>query len=616
MDIDKITSPDILKNKKQGELCQIAESIRQEIIKQTSIYGGHLSSNLGVVELTMSLHRKFDFNVDRILFDVSHQTYTHKILTGRTLHGLRTTTGISGFSKRQESSLDHFEAGHAGTSLSTAYGMAIARDLNKQKHHIVAVIGDASIANGMSFEALNAIGHSKHKVIIVLNDNEMSIAYPVGSVSRFLKRVRFSPTYLKNKEAYRRMMFKTKFGYTIFRYTQHLKNVMFRYISPSNLFEQMGFGYIGPINGHSFKSLEKALSQAKRSGLSVIVHVKTVKGRGYRYAETDTSGYWHGVTPFDINTGEPKVKHPELMSWSHLYSDLLSMHMENNDDVVVVNPATTKGSGLEQIFSKYPHRTFDVGIAEEHALTTAAGLALAGKRPIISIYSTFLQRAIDQLSHDIARQELDVTLLIDRAGLVGADGDTHQGIYDESYLLATPNITLAMASDACEAKGLLDESLIHKGPFAIRYPRDYLPIVCEIETRKTPLGQWRVFNESKSNHVALISLGPILHKIMALLRQANIDITVFNAIYQKPLDYQVIDALLKYQNIVIHNAYATSFGFANYLSYELNKRGYQGNIIIRAIDDAFVKHATISEQMETNQVAERQIVDLIASLNK
>lgn len=611
MNISEIKNPDFLKGKSKKELAEIAQLLRNEIIDKTAAFGGHLSSNLGVVELTMALYRAFDFKVDRLLFDVSHQAYAHKLLTGRTLEGLRTKNGTSGYLKREESIYDHFEAGHSSTSLSTAYGMAIARDLNKDAYHIVSVIGDGSIANGMAFEAMNSIGHNHHKVIIVLNDNDMSISYPTGAFARYLRRIRFSPNYLRNKAAYRRMMFKTKFGYKLFRFTQSIKNTIASYISPSNLFEQMGLGYIGPVNGHDFKALEKAFYHAKRSGLSVVVHVKTIKGKGYEPAETDLSGYWHGVTPFDIVSGKPKVTHPDKVSWSHLYSDLILKYMESDSNAVLINPATIRGSNLDGIFSKYPGRTFDVGIAEEHAVTMAAGLSLAGKWPIVSIYSTFLQRAIDQFSHDIARQNLKALFLIDRAGLVGPDGDTHQGIFDQAFLMNTPDTIVAMASDIHEAAGLFKEASLAKQPFAIRYPRDYVLKEDEPPLTNLPIGRWLLHKTSTLKNIALISYGPILPSIVRGLK--DIDLTIINAVYQKPYDSEILKSLLEYKMIVIHDAYATKSGFVNTINTALFELGYKGSIHNMFIPDQFIKQGTIKEQMEYCQVDEKSVIDFIKS---
>ena len=610
-DIKHICDPLMVKALNKQELLDLAADIRTEIIEATARNGGHLSSNLGVVELTLAIHRAFDICHDKILFDVGHQSYTHKILTGRQLDSLRTKNGTSGFQKRAESAYDAFEAGHSSTSISAAQGMALARDLNKENYHVVAVIGDASISSGMAFEALNNLGMGNNKVIIILNDNDMSIGKPVGALSRFFTRVRFSPGYLKSKASYKRLMFRTKFGYGLFKVTAWLKDKIFRHISPSNIFEQMGFGYLGPINGHNFKALDKALKEAQQSGKSIVVHVRTIKGKGYAPAENDRTGYWHGVTPFVVKTGLPKNAHPELMSWSHLYADLLKEEMGKDRHIYLVNPATGKGSGLEDIFNAYPTRCHDVGIAEEHAVTMASGLALAGQKPVISIYSTFLQRAFDQVSHDVARQNLEVTFLIDRAGLVGSDGETHQGLYDESFLIGTPNMTVTMASDPEEAAALLKTAVSGHGPFAIRYPRDFIPKVASVAPAPLIYGKWTVERVSQSHRIALITFGPILNKILTAVNDAELDVQVINAVYQKPLDRDMLQSLVCYDAIVLHDAYATPFGFVNSAIAMLISMGYKGKIIPMAIADEFIKQATIQEQMDDMHV---NVLDVLSTL--
>jgi len=390
IELKDIKSPEFLNDLKYAELDILANKIRQEIIAKTSQYGGHLSSNLGVVEITIALHRMFNFKHDKLIFDVGHQSYTHKILTGRSLEYLRNRNGVSGFQKICESYYDCFEAGHSSTSLSAAQGFALNRDAKGEKYDVVAVIGDASVVNGLAFEALNNISHNKNKVIIILNDNEMSISRPTGGMGKFFSKISTASSYNRLKSSF----------------TSRVKNAIKRKLVPTTYFDNMGFQYIGCIDGHNIKALEKAIVRAKRTPRSVVLHVSTIKGKGYKYAENDTTGYWHGVTPFEIETGKPKNLHPESLSWSHLYSNLLAELMAKRNDIVIISPATVKGSGLEDLFASYPSRTFDVGIAEGHAVTLASGLAVAGTHPIVSIYSTFLQRAFDQIIHDIARMNL------------------------------------------------------------------------------------------------------------------------------------------------------------------------------------------------------------------
>lgn len=609
--IEKRLTTEDLKYLNVRQLNELSAEIRRELIEATSTYGGHLSSNLGVVELTIAIHRAFELPHDRLLFDVGHQSYVHKLLTGRTLNGLRTAAGTSGYQKFEESPYDQFEAGHSSTSLSAAEGMAIARDLNKEKYEVIAFIGDASISNGMAFEALNHIGQSKNKVIIVLNDNEMSITPPVGALSRLFRKWKLSPSYIKTKTAYKRLMFRSKFGYFIYRVTYNVKNFIVSHLIPSNIFDDLGFSYIGPINGHNFKALEKAFWIAKRTTTPTLVHVKTIKGKGYPYSEKDKTGYWHGVTPFDIETGKPKSTKEGMMSWSHLYADLTKKMMATYPDSVLVTPATLKGSGLEEIFDNFRERTFDVGIAEEHAITMSAGLGLAGKHPIISIYSTFMQRAYDQIVHDLARMNISSTILVDRAGLVGADGETHQGIFDESFLYPIPNITISMASNAKIAATLFEESMKRKGPFFIRYPREYLPKTDEHVALDLPYGRWLLEKTSDSHQVAIISFGPILADLIKTVNQESLDITIINAVYQKPYDELMLDKLLDYRHIIIHQAYAVELGFASTIKSWLVDHQYQGTIEVHALPSEFIRQATIQEQMVLSKVDVKSIVLVI-----
>jgi len=612
--IKDIKSPDFLNDLKYSDLDVLANKIRHEIIEKTSQYGGHLSSNLGVVEITIALHRMFNFKHDKLIFDVGHQSYTHKILTGRSLEYLRNRNGVSGFQKICESYYDCFEAGHSSTSLSAAQGFALNRDAKGEKYDVVAVIGDASVVNGLAFEALNNISHNKNKVIIILNDNEMSISRPTGGMGKFFSKISTASGYNCLKSSYKRFMFTTRFGHGIYNFTSRVKNAIKRKLVPTTYFDNMGFQYIGCIDGHNIKALEKAITRAKRTPRSVVLHVSTIKGKGYKYAENDTTGYWHGVTPFEIETGKPKNLHPELLSWSHLYSDLLAELMAKRNDIVIISPATVKGSGLEDLFASYPSRTFDVGIAEGHAVTLASGLAVAGTHPIVSIYSTFLQRAFDQIIHDIARMNLNVTFLIDRSGLVGLDGETHQGIYDESFLLNTPNTVVTMPSSDEEAKYLLNESLNNHGPFFIRYPRDLLKKNHLIKDASHQFGKWIIESKATDKKVAVIAVGQLLRALKELMIADNSNITLVNAIYLKPHDQSVLAKLTAYETIVIYDAYATEYGFAAYLKTKLCDLSYRGKIVTFAVPDTFVSQAKISEQLEQFGLLPSQVLEKIKKL--
>lgn len=614
IDIRDIKGPEFLKELNYRSLDLLSEKIRREIIDKTSKYGGHLSSNLGVVEITIALHRMFNFKHDKLIFDVGHQSYTHKILTGRSLEYLRNRNGVSGFQKICESYYDCFEAGHSSTSLSAAQGFALNRDARGEKYDVVAVIGDGSIVNGLAFEALNNISHNNNKVIIILNDNEMSISRPTGGMGKFFAKISTASGYTNFKISYRRFMFKTRMGHALYNFTSRIKNAIKQKLVPTTYFDDMGFQYIGCIDGHNIKALEKAIVRAKRTPKSVVLHVATVKGKGYRYAENDTTGYWHGVTPFEIESGKPKNLHPEELSWSHLFSDLLTALMAERNDLVIISPATVKGSGLEDLFSTYPKRTFDVGIAEGHALTLASGLAVAGTHPIVSIYSTFMQRAFDQIIHDIARMNLNITFLVDRSGLVGLDGETHQGIYDESFLLSTPNTVVTMPSSDKEAKYLLNESLKQHGPFFIRYPRDLLKKNHLIQEENHQFGKWIMERVANSKRVAVIAVGQLLRSLKELIIEEGLDVTLVNALFLKPHDQEMLSSLSEYETIVIYDAYATEFGFASYLKTKLCEMSYKGQIKSFAIPDVFVTQAKISEQLEELGLLPKQVFEEIKKL--
>lgn len=609
IDLTAIKNPDFVKKMSYKDLDVLSEDIRNYILDITSKNGGHLSANLGTVEATIALCRAFDFSKDKIIFDVGHQCYTYKLLTGRQLDTLRKKGGISGFQKMSESPYDHFEAGHSSTSISAASGMAIARDLKGEHYDVVAFIGDSSIQNGLAFEALNNLAQSNHKVIVVLNDNGMSISQPVGGLSKAFRRMSGSSFYIKSKNAFRKFFFFTRFGRWMWVKFTKIKNWFKRKVIGFNIFDTIGLDYIGPVDGHYIRHVEKAVNRAKKSVKSVVVHIKTIKGRGYQYAEEDVEGSWHGVSKFDVTTGEISTREA-VVSWSRQYKLLLQNEMKSNDKIVTIVPATEYGSDIESLFKIYPNRMIDVGIAEEHAFTLAGGLASNGVHPVVSIYSTFLQRSYDQLSHDVARMNFNCTVLIDRAGLVGSDGETHQGIYDEAFLYTIPNVTITMASRSNEALSLMKESLCGHGVFAIRYPREYFSIQTE-EVKKIPYGSWKVELESKSKQTAIVSVGPITVDLKKKLQELHKDVALFNAIYVRPMDEKKVLELIGYEKVIIYNAYATKEGFANALESKLMSLGYKGKVIVKAVPTEFVKQATIEEQREFYGIKIDNIIDLL-----
>ena len=607
ININEIKDPTFLKELSYAELDLLSKDICDYIVDKTSENGGHLSSNLGVIDATIALCRSFDFSKDKIIFDVGHQCYTYKILTGRSLERLRKTDGVSGFQKMSESPYDHFECGHSSTSISVAKGMAVARDLNKEKYEIVAFIGDASIANGLAFEGLNNLANGENKVIIILNDNDMSITKPVGGLAKTFRKLSNSSLYRRSKHAYQRVMKKTRFGRWILGWTGKIKNWFKRHVMAMNIFDNIGITYIGPVDGHNIKAMEAAFKKAKNYEKSSIIHIKTIKGKGYKYAENDDSGKWHGVSGFDKETG--KINSDEkLVSWSTIYSKAILEQMAERQDLVAVIPATAVGSELQPVFELYPTRSYDVGIAEEHALTMAGGLSVSGKHPIVSIYSTFLQRAFDELSHDIARMNLNATILIDRAGLVGEDGNTHQGIYDENYLLSVPNTVVAMAARESEAFGLMKESFNNHGVFCIRYPRSKL--ISTNQKEELSFGKWK--KELSGKDTAIVSVGPLTLDLKKLLEENNKNVSLYNAIYMKPMDEEIISKeIVKYNRVIIYDAYSVENGFAQYLSAKLVALGYKGEIIIKSIPDVFVDHASINEQLDKFALQPEDILKLL-----
>ena len=608
VDLDSIKDPKFLAALNYDELSVLASDIRNKIIEVTSNLGGHLSSNLGAVELTIALHRVFDLSRDKVVFDVGHQCYTHKLLTGRNLLKLRQEDGISGFLKIDESPYDCYEAGHSSTSISAANGFAIARDIKGEKFDVVALIGDGSLNSGLAFEGLNNVAHSDHKIIIVINDNNMSISKPVGGLSKFLEDISTSRRYNRFKYRYQKFFGKTKFGRCILRVSGKIKNGIKHLLTKGNVFTKLGFAYLGPIDGHNIKSIERALQRAKNTKKSVVIHAVTIKGKGYKQAEEDETGFWHGTGPFDVETGEPKNKHEGLISWSHVFADLTELEMQEHQNSVLISPATLKGSNLEELESKFKNRVYDVGINEEHAATLASSIALSGIHPIISIYSTFLQRAYDEVSHDLARMNLSATFLIDRAGLVGADGETHQGIYDEAYLSTIPGTIIAMPSTIDEAKLLYDESFNNHGPFFIRLPRTLTTKQEGFNKVNVEFGKWIKVKED-SKDVVVIAVGPSLRELHALINNAHVKCTLINAIYVNPFDKTMIDEILDAKKIVIYDPYSTRGGLVNNMMAYLLEKKFKGSISAYFVPNEFVRQGTVRQQLERYKLTPEDVLE-------
>ena len=608
IDLDSIENPKFLATLNYDELNVLASDLRSKIIEVTSNLGGHLSSNLGAIELTIALHRVFDLSKDKVIFDVGHQCYTHKILTGRKLNNLRQEGGVSGFLKLDESPYDCFEAGHSSTSISAANGFAIARDLKGDDYEVVAFIGDGSINSGLAFEGLNSIAHSDHKVIIVINDNNMSISRPVGGLSKFLEDVSTSRRYNRFKHRYQIFFSRSKAGRFILRVSRSIKNFFKHLLVKGNVFTALGFAYIGPIDGHNIKAIERALRRAKNTKKSVVIQAVTIKGKGYKYAEEDQVGYWHGVSPFNVETGEPKNKHEGEISWSHVFADLTEIEMEEHKNSVLISPATLKGSGLDELYNKYKDRIIDVGINEEHAATLAGSLSVAGIHPIISIYSTFLQRAYDEVSHDIARMNLNSTFLIDRAGLVGADGETHQGIFDEAYLSTIPGTVITMPATIDEAKLLYDESFNNHGPFFIRLPRSLVTKQEGYNVVKSEFGRWMKVKE-ESKDLVVISVGPLMRELQKQIENSGVKCTLVNAIYLNPIDKNMLDEILNAKKIVIYDPYSTRGGLVNSVMAYLLEKKFKGSISAYFVPNEFVKQGTINQQLKRFHITPEEVIE-------
>lgn len=545
MDLTTIQNPDFLRTKSNAELNELAQEIRSFLITSVSKTGGHIASNLGVVELTIALHYVFHSPYDKIFFDVGHQCYTHKILTGRAKDfvSLRQFGGISGFEKRKESEHDVWEAGHSSTSLSAALGMAVSRDLKQEKYAIVPVIGDGALSSGMALEALNSIGSEKRNMIIVFNDNNMSISKNVGAMTKGFARLRSAKSYNSFKNNLKNTLEKNQFGKLMYTGMKTVKDAFKETVIDNGIFGEFNLEYLGPIDGHNIADMIRVFNVAKEHEGPVVVHVITQKGRGYTPCEKDMSGKWHGVGPFNVATGKQLHQPAEgFTSWSKVVSDAVVEIADTNKDLVAITPAMINGSALQNFFAKYPERSFDCGIAEEHALTFAAGLATSGLRPFVSIYSSFLQRGYDQINHDICRMDLPVVIGIDRAGLVGDDGETHHGVFDIGLLKPIPNIILTQPKDATEARNLLYTAFSQSHPFAIRYPRGEIKQSDE-PMQLVPIGSWQIYNDHPENKVIVITYGPDVDKVLSKVEVNELPVTVINARFFKPLDTSCLEKL-------------------------------------------------------------------------
>ncbi len=605
MNLYELKEPGDIKHLDVNQLQELAASIRTFLIDNISKTGGHLSSNLGIVELTIALHYIFHSPHDKMLFDVGHQSYVHKILTGRAnqFHTLRQYQGLSGFQKRCESEHDVWEAGHSSTSLSAAFGMCVARDLDGQDYNVIPIIGDAALTGGMAMEALNQIGSEKRNIVIILNDNNMSISQNVGAMKGAFTKLRTSKSYTNLKEDLSGALSSSKVGKTVLNKLRNIKNSLKDNVVDTSIFGEFNLDYIGPVDGHDFKSLLRVLKLAKKHQGPIVVHVITKKGKGYAFAEQDKEGNWHGVPKFNVQTGEFLSNTPNgQKSWSQVISDTLIDLAQQNKDIVAITPAMIGGSKLNQFFQVYPERSFDCGIAEEHAMTFAAGLAESGKRPFISIYSSFLQRAYDQVNHDIARMDLPVVIGIDRCGLVGEDGDTHHGVFDISFLRTLPNMIIAQGKDARETASLLYTAFQQQHPFALRYPRGN--VVCEKQEYSIiPIGTWTSYDIKERSKAVVITYGQEVEHIRLQAQEENLPITVVNARFFKPLDEKMLTDIMKQKlPTIIFETDIRNGGLSSAILEYCNDYGLSYNMIRIGIQDHFVSHGQLSLLREYEQI--------------
>lgn len=597
MILEKINGPQDIKKLNKAELETLAQEIRGFLIEKISTTGGHLASNLGVVELTMAMYLTFDLPKDKIIWDVGHQSYTHKILSGRKAEFdvLRQYKGMSGFPKTKESPCDAFNTGHSSTSISAGLGMAQGRDLQGENYSIVSVIGDGALTGGMAYEALNNAARLKKNFIIILNDNNMSISENVGGMSKYLSSIRTGVSYNDLKKNVTNILEKIPvLGDKVIDKISRTKQGIKQLIIPGMLFENMGLTYLGPVDGHDIKQLCKVLHEARKLDHAVIIHVMTKKGKGYRPAEKNPSRF-HGVDPFDVNSGKCR-KEKIYPSYTDVFSKELCRLAEKNPKIVAVTAAMPDGTGLNRFGQMYPSRFFDVGIAEEHAVTSAAGMAAAGLKPVVAVYSSFLQRAYDQIVHDVCLQNLPVVFAVDRAGLVGSDGETHQGIFDLSYLTSIPNMCVLAPKNLWEFRKELAFALEYDGPIALRYPRG--EAYRGLKEFDSPVEYGKGELLYKGNAIALLAVGSMVstaEHIREKLAADGLDCTLANARFIKPIDFELVDRLAREHELIVtleENVLQGGFGLA--VTGYIHQYYPQVKALNIALPDAYVEHGNVS----------------------
>ena len=615
--LENIHSPADLAHLTENELYQLAEEIRRELIRTVSENGGHLASNLGIVELTIALHRVFDTPADRVVFDVGHQSYVHKMLTGRwnAFHTLRKYGGLSGFPKRSESEYDCFETGHASTAISAALGLARARDFRGEKHQVIAVVGDGALTGGMCYEALNDAGNSRTRLIVILNDNEMSIAPNVGALSRYLTNLRISGGWQRAKRRVRHLTEIPVLGRPLYRLIHGtkklIKSVLVRE-KDIGFFEALGFQYFGPSDGHDLKSLEETLRQAKNYKGPCVIHVLTIKGYGYEQAEKKPEKF-HGTPPFYIETGN-RMKKPEDPSAGHRMADQLSEMAKTDPRIVAITAAMPLGTGLDHFAEKFPKRLIDVGIAEEHAATMAAGMAAGGMRPYFAVYSSFFQRCFDQMIHDVSMQRLPVVFLLDRSGIGGEDGQTHHGVFDFAALLPVPGITVLSPCDANELCAMIRWTAKQDGPVAIRYGKDG---GCMPETEKTEFvpGKWKTVSAGKD--MILLATGSMVRiglQVSEILKESDTEAGVVNCSSIKPLDEEYLKKMDPRIPVITLEEHMTTGGFGEYVTEKCRMLGITEPAECIGVPDRFIAHGSHDRLMEDAGLSPERIAERIRTV--
>ncbi len=616
MYLEKINKPNDIKNIPANHLDDLADEIRDFLIENISETGGHLGANLGTVELTMALHLSLDLPKDKIIWDVGHQSYTHKILTGRRdgFSSLRKYGGIAGFPKTNESDCDAFNTGHSSTSISAGLGMAMARTINGTDETIVSVIGDGALTGGMAYEAMNNAGRANTKLIIILNDNNMSISENVGGVSQYLDNVRTTEKYLELKEGVKDKLSKVPRGSDMIFRIQKAKASLKSFVIPGMFFEEMGLTYLGPIDGHDINAMTRAIKEAKRCKTPVLLHVLTKKGKGYLPAERHPARF-HGAEPFDIATGLPKHKRVDP-NYTDVFSTVMCKMGERDEKVCAITAAMPDGTGLKRFRSMYPDRFFDVGIAEEHAVTFAAGLAMGGLKPIVCVYSSFLQRAYDQLIHDVCIQNLHVVFAIDRAGIVGSDGETHQGIFDLSFLSTIPNMCVMAPKNKWELSDMIKFALNFDGPVAIRYPRG--KAYDGLSEFRAPIEYGQAEWINIESDICLMAVGSMVKTAVSVrekLKEKGLNVSLMNARFVNPLDKELIrDALKTHSHIVTLEENVRAGGFGENVAEFLCTEGRIAKLTTIAVPDMYVEQGNVDLLMkeiglDTDSVVEKILAD-------